>query len=499
MAELTVEQKRALALARARAKAATPSPRGDASIQADADLAERITGTGTFADITGSGIAKAIPFGDEIVSAVNAPFRATREFFQGEGFDIPRAYGRNVALEDELQRRRQERSPMASTAGAVAGGIGAASPLVKGGFSFLQGAKPTIGSLTGRGAAEGAAYGGVYGAGEGRGLDERLANAAFGGGVGALTGGALGGVGRIGAGGKAKAPNIEELTAAKDTAYAVAEQAGVAFTPKAVTGLSRKVVDELVDMGFDPALQPGAAAAVRRIRALQGQNVTLKGLDTIRKVASNGYIPGNKSNNKAVSKIIDAIDDVIANPGEGGVLMGDAARGAEALKEARSLASRIAKSERLSQAIDSAERRAASTGSGGNMDNLIRQRAARILENPRGFSKAEKEALEKIARGGNVQNALRLVGKLSPAGSGLMAALGIGGTMVNPGIGALALGGMGAKTVADAMTRGNVSAADALIRSGGILSNQPLTPIRQGILEALIGSTARELPANISP
>lgn len=501
---MTPEQQKALALARARRRRQEAQGQGDQpqgwSPQQEADLAEKIAGTGTFADMTGSGIAKAIPFADEIASGLNAPFRAGREWMQGEGFDIGRAYDRNMQVEEELQRRREDRSPIASTVGAVAGGLGAASPLMKGGASFLQGAKPTLASLMGRGAAEGAAYGAAYGAGEGRGLTDRAFNAATGAIFGGATGGATGAVSRLGVRSQPAqaAPQLDDLRTAATAAYQQADQAGVVFTPKAVDKVAKDVVGKLSDIGFDPALQPGAAAVVKRLQGLSGQNVTLKGLDTLRKVASNGFIPGNKSNNKAITSIIDAIDDVIANPGQGGVLMGNQQGGADALKTARELWTRISKAERLSDAVSRAELRAGSTGSGGNVDNAIRQNVRRLVEKPRGFSKAEQEALQKIVTGTKGQNALRLAGKLSPSGNGLMAALGIGGTMVNPAIGALSLGGMGAKTAADALTKNSVKVADTLIRSGGNMPKQALTPIQQAIIEALVGSTARGLPSNIA-
>lgn len=124
----------------------------------------------------------------------------------------------------------------------------------------------------------------------------------------------------------------------------------------------------------------------------------------------------------------------------------------------------------LDTAIEKAERRAASTGSGGNLDNAIRQNVRGILDNPRksrGLTDAERQAAERVVRGGPVQNTLRLAGKLSPQGNGLMAALGIGGTMVNPAIGGLALGGMAAKSTADRMTRKNVERLSQVIRAGG--------------------------------
>lgn len=495
---MTPEQQKALALARARRR--RQEAQGGApqwSPRQDADLAEQIAGTGTFADMTGSGIAKAVPFGDEIASALNAPFRAARDWWQGDGFDVGRAYDRNMQVEAELQRRRSERSPVASTVGAVAGGVGATSGLARSGVSFLSNAQPTLMSMMGRGAAEGAAYGAAYGAGEGRGLEERGYNALFGAGLGAATGALTGAIGSVGAGRQANAsvPSVDDLRAAGQAAYQQADQAGVIFSPQAVDRLKMDVGKKLVDLGYDPALQPGAAAVVKRIDDLAGQNFTLTGLDSLRKVASNGYIPGNRSNNKAISDIVNAIDDLVASPRATDVLTGDTKTASQALSTAREMWSRLSKAERVSDAIGRAELRASSTGSGGNVDNAIRQNLRRILENPRGFTQAEQDALRKVVTGTAGQNALRLAGKLSPSGNGLMAALGIGGTMVNPAIGLASLGGMGAKAVADNMTRQNTQVLDALIRSGG-QSAPPLSAIRQAIVDALIRGSASQLPAS---
>lgn len=467
---------------------------------AEADAAEKLLGTGTFSDMSNSGMAKAIPFADEIVSAANSPFRAAREWWQGEGFDIPRAYGRNQAVEAELQKRREDRSPVASTVGAIAGGLGAAAPLAAGGASFLNGAKPTIASMAGRGAAEGAAYGAVYGAGEGKGLTERGYNALSGGVAGGVTGGLVGAAGGAlaGRGSRAAAPSVDDLRAAGQAAYQQADQAGVIFTPDAVNRLKMDVGKKLVGIGYDPALQPGAAAVVKRIDDLAGQNVTLTGLDSLRKVASNGFIPGNKSNNKAISDIISSIDDLVTSPTASEVLAGDAQAASGALKTARDMWSRLSKAEQISNAVERAELRAASTGSGGNADNATRQNLRRILEKPRGFNEAERAALEKAVKGSPAQNALRLAGKLSPSGNGLMAALGIGGTMVNPLVGVASLGGMGAKTAADAMTKGNVAVLDALIRNGGKVPQKAVTPLTLAIIEALTRGGGQQLPGYIA-
>lgn len=225
MAELTIEQKRAMAMASARLRlqnqSAAPSMNTDGwSAATVADQIEAARQPGTFSDATDS-VLQGIPFGDEIVSGAMAPLRAGISAIKGEGFDIGREYNRAMDIEAELRRRREERSPIASTVGSVAGGLGVGGVAAKGGLTLLNGAKPTLASLAGRGAAEGALYGAAYGAGEGRGVDERLRNAALGGALGGVTGGATGALARIGASSidRPALPTAEDLKAAAQVAY----------------------------------------------------------------------------------------------------------------------------------------------------------------------------------------------------------------------------------------------------------------------------------------
>ena len=432
-------------------------------------------------------------FGDEIMAGLTTPIEmaigAWKGTDEGKGIGqrIGDAYSRSLEQERALTKRAEAESPVAYGLGNVAGGMVTAGQMLKGGATLMKGTG-SIPKMAAQAAAEGAAYGALSGAGEGEGWEGRRDRAIRGGAIGAAAGGALGTVaGALAArNGRAAAPAIDELTALKDAAYKRADDAGVAFTPEAAARLKERVTAALTNIGFDPALQPGAKPALDRILALEGQNTPLTGLDTIRKVASNGYIPGNKSNNKAISQIIESIDDIVTNPRATEVLMGDAQTAGEALKEARALASRIAKSETVARAVNSAELRAASTGSGGNADNATRQNIRRILEKPRGFTAEERAALEQIVRGTKTQNAARLVGKLAPSGNGLA----LGGNLLAAGQTAGAslpftAAGMGAKAFADGATARNVAVADALIRSGGSIPAPALTDAQRAIAQIL--------------
>lgn len=413
---------------------------------------------GRFADDTVRQLAEGATFGfaDKIAEALG-----------GQGAESERAKTRDAA--DRL-------GPLTTAAAQIAGGVAPVGRLAQGVGAIGNAARalPAIGRVAAGPLAQSAATGALAGAATGLGHDRDIGTeAAFGlgGGVGGhLLGNALAsGLGRA-AGAFNRRPAIptrDAIHAAKDAAYGAAENAGVMYTPQAVDRMRRSAVTSLTDMGYDPALQPGAAAVIRRIDELEGQNVTLKGIDTLRKVARGGYQQGNAANNAAVERIVSHIDDLIENPTAGDILAGDGRAGADALRTARGMASREFKLDRVDDAVNRADLRAASTGSGGNVDNATRQNLRRLLERPRGFTGDERQSLETVVRGTPTQSALRLVGKLSPSGNGLMAALGIGGTMANPAIGIPMLTGMLAKPAADRMTARNVDSLRDIIAAGG--------------------------------
>lgn len=388
-------------------------------------------------------------------------------------------------IRNQLQGSR-DRAPWAGLAAEVTGGVSGPAKLAskgltlagRGGTAAMEGVKGVL-ARAGLMLPEGAVYGATNAVGNDQDVTTGAGIGALAGAGGSMIGDAISGSANKIAGAfnkNPKIPSVDELNTLKSAAYDRAEQAGVAFTPNGVAKLRSNIVADFTDHGFLPANEPGAAAVLKEIDNLQGKNVTLKGLETIRKMAGNAYIPGNKSNNALTSTIIKRLDELTMKPGAGDVQMGNAQEGWKALSEARNLASRAFKAEKVNEAVSKADLRAASTGSGGNVDNATRQNLRRVLEKPRGFTADEQAALEKVVRGTAGQNALRLAGKLSPSGNGLMAALGIGGTMVNPMVGLASLGGMGAKAVADNMTNQNVQQVLNIIAAGGSKSATQAAP-----------------------
>lgn len=266
-----------------------------------------------------------------------------------------------------------------------------------------------------------------------------------------------------------KKPVIPTLEAVKDRAdqlYTIADDAGVIYTPQATRSILGNTKRNLYDRGYEPLLQPRVGPVLNRLEQAAETNNTLKGMDQLRKIAVNAMKDANPSEKEMLSNIIKQIDDRVINPVDGDVI-GQSQQATTALTEARKLWAQSSKAQDVENAISSADLRAASTGSGGNIDNAVRQNLRRILEKRSGWTPDERAALETAVRGSSMQNVLRLVGKFSPQGNALASFAGVGGTMVNPYFGVFPLTGAVAKSVADRMTAKNTQKLLDIILGGG--------------------------------
>lgn len=419
-----------------------------------------IVAAGDTADLIANGVT--FGFGNKAAAA-------------GRSLFTDKTYDEELAKMRERTQDARDRAGSAGTAAELVGstvvpGAAAAKGLTVTGRLGTAGMKGLKG-LAARSAlmgVEGSGYGAITATGN----DQDVGEGAIGGFAGGVVGNVLGEAVSVGLGKlagifnrKPSIPTPDELVTLKDAANKRADNAGVAYTPQAVAKINSNLVNDLTNIGYDPAWMPGASVVMKRLQDLQGRYVTLTGLDSIRKVASNGFILGNEKNNAAVWKIINSIDDLIDNAEAGDVLMGNAADAAAAFNEARSLASRVAKYNKIDETVSNADLRAASTG--GDADNATRENLRGLLETPSGFSADERAALETAVRGTAAQKALRLAGKLSPTRNDLMAILSVGGAMVNPAVAVASFGGMGAKAIANAMTRKNVDTLQKIILAGG--------------------------------
>jgi hypothetical protein len=184
----------------------------------------------------------------------------------------------------------------------------------------------------------------------------------------------------------------------------------------------------------------------------------------------------------------------LARPGQAQVSSPAAQRQiAQQYEEARANAAAGFRSDAI-QGLDRATRlRTAASASGRNRDNTIRQRLTSLRLNDRamrGFSKAEKQAIDDIIEGRPTKNAARFLGNLLGGGGGL--GMGVTGGL-GFGVGAYSGGGSpllgllglvppavgyGSKTLANLLSQRQVKRLDEQIRSRSPLA-QSMPNVRQ--------------------
>lgn len=308
----------------------------------------------------------------------------------------------------------------------------------------------------------------------GRATDQAGLTGGYGEIAGAIAGGMAPGVvrGQVTAGVRGKAPSNADLKTAAQAAYKQADDAAVVINQTGLTRLARNVRSELGRLAFRPKLQPRVAAVLDEVDgSLQAGNVTLQDVDTLRRVARNAMTGAADDAERAMaSKIIERIDDFVDDIKPDEIVTGNAQQAAAALKEARDYWKRLSKSELIDDAVFKGELRAASTGTGGNTENAIRQNLRRLLDSPkkaRQFTRRERALIERVVRGTASQNVLRGIATLSPdkgffpllVGGGAVAATGPLGA-------AIPAAGYFARKGAEALTTRNVDRLSEAVRLG---------------------------------
>lgn len=167
---------------------------------------------------------------------------------------------------------------------------------------------------------------------------------------------------------------------------------------------------------------------------------------------------------------------------------------ADALREGRDAHRRASAAQSVADASTKAARRAASTGSGGNEINAMRQNLRSILDNPRraqSFTAAERELMGQVVEGTAGQNALRSASRFAPTSGGLSAMLGIGGAMANPAVALPIMAATeGAKFMGERSTRRVIDELMQSIAPDRILSvgDPGLDPVVRALLGARVVS-----------
>jgi hypothetical protein len=222
----------------------------------------------------------------------------------------------------------------------------------------------------------------------------------------------------IGAKGTLQAPTVQELKGQAGQQYKFAEDVGAVFKKNSYNQFANKIESTLAKEGLDKTLQPRVFAALERIKDTKGGNVSLENMEILRRIGQAAGSSADASERRLASILVDNLDDFVetAQPGQ---LAKGSSEAVSALTDARELWKRAKKTEILDDLVASAELRADANFSQSGMENALRRKLVTLADNPkklRAFTKEEQSAIKVAAKGGPIQNALRLVGKLAPTG-----------------------------------------------------------------------------------
>lgn len=269
-------------------------------------------------------------------------------------------------------------------------------------------------------------------------------------------------------------PTTEALRDASQRAYDTARNAGVAVNSGKMGQLVTDIGGTLRREGFDEVLHPAAARALTRLEqaASGGAPQSLDEIDILRRVINEAGKSTSPSERRIASIMVDKLDDWVSGLTPRDVTQGgNVGRATAALTEARSLWGRARRGEIIEDLIDRAKLRA-SQFSGSGLENALRTEFRQLAMNEkrmRGFSDAERNAIEAVSRGGPAVNILRMLGKFAPTGvvSGSLGA-GLGAAAGGaPGAVAVPLMGAAARQGATQMTMTAAQRAAETARAGG--------------------------------
>lgn len=271
----------------------------------------------------------------------------------------------------------------------------------------------------------------------------------------------------------ASVPTTDALKAQSQALYKSAENKGVVIAPHAWSGAVSDIKQSVSNLGIDPTIHPKATAALNRIVDTAGGAPTLKEVDTLRQVIGHAAKSIEPADKMMAQVMIGKLDDFLNRLNAGSVTAsrGSPEAAVNILKSARSLWARQSKSAIIEEMMHSAETKAANYSASG-LENAIRAEFRRLATNARRmarFSPEERKAIEYVARGGKLENALRMIGKFAPhgvvsstlsAGAGFAAAGPIGAAAT------LATGELG-RLAATTLTKDAAKRAAAIMRAGG--------------------------------
>jgi hypothetical protein len=289
-------------------------------------------------------------------------------------------------------------------------------------------------------------------------------------------------------------PTAAELKATAKAAYQSPEVASLKINPASTDALASKIESDLLSQGFrpTPASAPSALANVRELKPAAGvTEVSVADIDSARralgKTAKQRDAFGQATPDAAAASMaIRQIDDYLGGLTARDVLAGDAAAAQRTLTDARGNYAAGKRASEIDFRLDKADRQAARSGSGMNIENARRQKIDQVSDY--GLRPDEIALRDKIVLGDKPRNALRTLGKAGVDG-GLSLMLNMAGAVATGGLSLpITAAGTGARMLGQQLTKSQIKKLNEMIRSRSPLakSRAPVPiPAPSGLLGAL--------------
>jgi hypothetical protein len=253
---------------------------------------------------------------------------------------------------------------------------------------------------------------------------------------------------------KPPVPTVDELKASATSNYESPAVLSLEVKPTSIKNYSGTAQLKLNNVGFDENLAPKTFGILSKLETVPDRaTVTGQNFNTVRKMLGKAASSADATERAAASIAIDHLDEFIPKIPKSDVIAGDVGEASKALETARGDYSAAKQSENIDNKLISAELRAASTHSGANVANTIRQRMAAIADptkpkEGRGLLPQEIDQAQTIAEGTPTQNALRKISNVLGGGGGLGM---LHGGSVGAALGAAVAGPAGAAVGATAV------------------------------------------------
>jgi hypothetical protein len=215
--------------------------------------------------------------------------------------------------------------------------------------------------------------------------------------------------------------SVDDLKASANALYEEARASGATISKDAFEDFVSQTVAKVsggVDEDIAAKLTPSSAAVLEAMKRKVGQSVGVDDLDAFRKLAQTpaGKVT-DKGEQRAASMIIEGIDDFVDNINPEQLTSGTIDGVSETFKAARDMWSRMRRTEKLQNIIETAKE----GGYAGGFESGLKTQIGTILRNPkqrRGFSDGELRLLSEIQTGTPLGRALAGISYLgfSPSG-----------------------------------------------------------------------------------